>query len=109
MVNAGIGLIAGYIANFLWERYQLFGYGHAIYEISDKPVLGRYIGLDDFLLVVLGVIILVLGRPYIALGFIVIQVVIKLIEMNTPISDSTIPDETIVQEAVINMEDSTGF
>ena len=83
--NIVIGFVAGYVANWVWQEYKLFGYGQTVFKISDEEVLGKYVGQDDLILVGIGVGLYYFGYKNIAIGWIAAQVVAKAIEMNTPI------------------------
>ena len=83
--NIVIGFVAGYVANYIWEEYKLFGYGQTVFKISDEEVMGKYIGQDDLILVGIGVALYYFGYKNYAIGWILAQIVAKAIEMNTPI------------------------
>ena len=77
--DLALGFVAGYVAGYLWEQYKLFGYGKSLFEITK----GHYIGQDDAVLVTIGVAIYFMDGKNFGIGFILAQVVDKVVEILT--------------------------
>ena len=73
-----IGFVAGYVANYAWEQFGLFGYGKTLIPLNEKSI-----GVDDAILVGIGVVLYFMGYKNIAIGWILAQVVDKVIELLT--------------------------
>lgn len=72
--DLALGFIAGYVANYLWEQYKLFGYGVPLFNITKTHSVGQ----DDAILVAIGVAIYFMDGKNFGLGWILAQVVEKI-------------------------------
>lgn len=60
-----IGAIAGYVTNYLWQRYQLFGYNQTVFTVDALSF-----AQDDLIEIVIGIIIYLKFNKNMGLGFV---------------------------------------